>query len=57
MKAVRTYETSLYFNETMRRYILEGCHLYIRRRESMESHIVYEESFDGIVYNTTIIYF
>jgi hypothetical protein len=57
MKAVRTYETCLYFNETMRRYILEGCHIHIRRRESMESHTVYEKFFDGIVYNTTIIYF
>jgi hypothetical protein len=27
MEAVRTYETSVYFNETTRRYTPEGCHL------------------------------
>jgi hypothetical protein len=26
MKAVRTSETSVYFNETARRYIQQGCH-------------------------------
>jgi hypothetical protein len=29
MEAVRTSETSLYFNETIRRYIPEGCHFLI----------------------------
>jgi hypothetical protein len=28
MEAVRTYETSGYFNETTRRYISQGCHHY-----------------------------
>jgi hypothetical protein len=28
MEAVRTSETSIYFNETTRRYIPEGCHLH-----------------------------
>jgi hypothetical protein len=35
MDAVRTSETSVYFNETTRRYIPEGCHLQTRRRENM----------------------
>jgi hypothetical protein len=29
MEAVRTSETSVYFNETTRRYFPEGCHLHI----------------------------
>jgi hypothetical protein len=29
MEPVRTSETSVYFNETTRRYIPEGCHLAI----------------------------
>jgi hypothetical protein len=37
-EAVRTYETSVYFNETTQRYILEGCH-HTRRRENLKSHI------------------
>jgi hypothetical protein len=36
MKAVRTSETSVYLNETARRYIPEGCHLHIRRRETLK---------------------
>jgi hypothetical protein len=28
MEAVRTSETSVYFNETTRRYNPEGCHLH-----------------------------
>jgi hypothetical protein len=38
-EAVRTSETSDYFNETTHRYIPEGCHLHTRRRESLKSHI------------------
>jgi hypothetical protein len=30
MEAVRTSETSVYFNETTRRYIPEGCHLQVK---------------------------
>jgi hypothetical protein len=29
MKAVRTSETSAYFNETKQRYILQICHLQV----------------------------
>jgi hypothetical protein len=36
--AVRTSETSVYFNETARRYIPERCHFHARRRDSLESH-------------------
>jgi hypothetical protein len=39
MEAVRTSETSVYFNETTRRFISEGCHLHIRRRENLKSHV------------------
>jgi hypothetical protein len=28
MEALRTSETSVYFNKTSRRYIPEGCHIY-----------------------------
>jgi hypothetical protein len=34
--AVRASETSVYFNETTRRYIPEGCHLHTSRRENLK---------------------
>jgi hypothetical protein len=39
IEAVRTSETSVYFNETTRRYIIESCHLHTRRRENLKSHM------------------
>jgi hypothetical protein len=36
--AVRTSEMSVYFDETTRRYIPEGCHLLTRLRENLKSH-------------------
>jgi hypothetical protein len=38
MGAVRTYETSVYFKDTARRYIPE-CYLYTRRRENIKSYL------------------
>jgi hypothetical protein len=38
MEAARTSETSVYFNETTRRYILENSKLHTRRRENLKSH-------------------
>jgi hypothetical protein len=38
LDGVRTFETSVYFNETMRRYIAEGYHLHTGRRENLKSH-------------------
>jgi hypothetical protein len=38
MEAVRTSETSVYFNETTRLFIPEGCHLHTRRLENLKSH-------------------
>jgi hypothetical protein len=38
MEAVRTSKTSVYLNETTRRYILESSHLHTRRRENLKSH-------------------
>jgi hypothetical protein len=38
MGAVRTSETSLYFNDTTRRYIPQGCHLHTRRHENLKYH-------------------
>jgi hypothetical protein len=38
IKTVRGSETSVYFNETTRRYIPEGHHLHTRRRENLKSH-------------------
>jgi hypothetical protein len=35
MEEVRTSETSVYSNETTRRYIPEGCNLHTRRREKL----------------------
>jgi hypothetical protein len=35
MEAVRTSETSVYFNETKLPYILEGCNLHTLRREKL----------------------
>jgi hypothetical protein len=40
MEAVRTSETSVYFNETTQHCIPEGCHLHTRRGENLKSHIV-----------------
>jgi hypothetical protein len=38
MEAVCTSETSVYFNETTRRYISEGCHLGTRRLKYVKFH-------------------
>jgi hypothetical protein len=38
MEAVRASETSVYSNETTRRYIPEGSNLHTRRRENPKSH-------------------
>jgi hypothetical protein len=38
MEAVRISETSVYYNETARRYIPEGCNLHTRHRENLKSH-------------------
>jgi hypothetical protein len=38
MEAVDTSEASVYFYETTRRNIPEGCHIHIRRREKLKSH-------------------
>jgi hypothetical protein len=37
VEVVRTSETSVYFNETTRRYIAEGCHLRTHRHENLKS--------------------
>jgi hypothetical protein len=37
--AVRTSETTVYFNETTGCYIPEGYHLRTRRRENLKSHV------------------
>jgi hypothetical protein len=39
MVAVRTSETSVYCNETTRRYIPEGYFLHTCRRENLKSHV------------------
>jgi hypothetical protein len=39
MEAVQTSETSIYFNKTTRRYIPEGFHHHIHRRENLKSHL------------------
>jgi hypothetical protein len=49
MKAVPTSETSVYFHETLRRYIPECCHLHTRRRENLKSNLTL------IVYRKRII--
>jgi hypothetical protein len=38
MEAVRTSESSVHFNVTTRRYILEDSNLHTRRRENLKSH-------------------
>jgi hypothetical protein len=38
MEAVRISETSVYSNETTRRYISEGSNLHTRRREDLKSY-------------------
>jgi hypothetical protein len=44
MEAVRTSETSVYSNDTTRRYIPEGSRLHVRRREDPKSHMLNESS-------------
>jgi hypothetical protein len=39
MEALRTSESSFYFNETTRRHIPEGCHLHTRRCEILKSYL------------------
>jgi hypothetical protein len=40
METVRTSETSVNFNVTTRRYILEDSKLHNRRRENLKSHFL-----------------
>jgi hypothetical protein len=40
MEAVYTSETSVYVNETTRRYIPQSCHLHTRGSENLKSHRV-----------------
>jgi hypothetical protein len=40
IEAVRTTETSLYSNQTTRRYMPEGSNFHTRRRESLKYHIL-----------------
>jgi hypothetical protein len=40
MEAANTSETSVYFQETTRRHIPEGCHLHIRSRENPKSYFL-----------------
>jgi hypothetical protein len=44
MEKVPASETSVYFNETTRRYIPDGCHLHTRRRENLKSHELIDKS-------------
>jgi hypothetical protein len=39
MEVVRTSETSPYFNDNTRLYIVEDCRLHTRRRENLKSHM------------------
>jgi hypothetical protein len=39
MEAAHTFETSVNFNVTSRRYIPEDTKLHIHRRENLKSHI------------------
>jgi hypothetical protein len=36
---IHTSETSVYFNETTRCRISDGCHLHSRRRENLKSQV------------------
>jgi hypothetical protein len=45
MEAVRTSETSVFFNETARLYIPQGCHVHTRRRENLKSFLLLFTSF------------
>jgi hypothetical protein len=38
LEAVRTCETSVYSNETTRRYIPEGSHFHIRPHDNLKPH-------------------
>jgi hypothetical protein len=40
MEAVHTSETSVYSNESTRRYISESSHLHTRRRQNLKSHTI-----------------
>jgi hypothetical protein len=43
MGAIHTSETSVYFNETTRRYILESCHLHTSHTLVAKWFIIYEK--------------
>jgi hypothetical protein len=44
MEAIRTSETSVYSNETTRRYIPEDSKRHTRRRENLKSNITIDRS-------------
>jgi hypothetical protein len=46
MEAVRISESSVYSNETTRRYMTQGSSLHTRRREILKSHKNYTVHFD-----------
>jgi hypothetical protein len=55
MEAVRTSETSVYSNETTRRYIPEDSNLHTRHRKDLKSHIfVYSLFNDALSVSNTI---
>jgi hypothetical protein len=43
MEAVHTSETSVYFSQSARCYILEICNLHSRRRENLTFHNIENE--------------
>jgi hypothetical protein len=41
MEAVCICETSVYFDDTTRRYIPEGCHILTRHSENLKYHLTH----------------
>jgi hypothetical protein len=53
IEAVRTFETSVCFNETTRRYIPGGYYLHTRHRENLKCHVIYLLVFNfGVHFST-----
>jgi hypothetical protein len=63
MEAVRTFETSVHFNVTTRRYIPEDSKLHTRRRENLKCHVcisfsyVIAEKIVVVSYNPFLLHF
>jgi hypothetical protein len=54
MEPVRSSETSVYLNETTRRYIPDDYHLHTRRRENLKYPLSHSRKDYNLIYSNKI---